>query len=67
MSRTKAEMDELLDVLRFVKTFSMQALADLAEQEPELRPQVIPLLEEATLTGNPAMKSRGRKLLERLA
>ena len=60
-------MDELLDVLRFVKTFSMQALADLAEQEPELRPQVIPLLEEATLTGNPAMKSRGRKLLERLA
>lgn len=67
MSRTKAEMDELLDMLRFVKTFSMQALADLAEQEPELRPQVIPLLEEATLTGNPAMKSRGRKLLERLA
>ena len=57
----------LSDKSKIVKTFSMQALADLAEQDASLRSQVIPLLEELTRTGSPAMKSRGRKLLERLS
>ena len=56
----------LSDESKIVKTFSMQALADLAEHDASLRSQVIPLLEELTRTGSPAMKSRGRKLLERL-
>ena len=56
----------LNDESRIVKTFAMQALADFAERDANLRPQVIELLEELTETGSPAMKSRGRKLLEKL-
>ncbi len=51
---------------KIVKTFSMQALAELGERDPDLRRQVIPLLEELTETGSPAMKSRGRELLNKL-
>ena len=51
---------------KIVKTSSMQALADLAEREPSLQSSVTHLLEELTETGGPAMKSRSRKLLERL-
>lgn len=56
----------LRDESKIVKTLSMQALADLAERNVGLRPQVIDLLEELTRTGSPAMKSRGRKLLGKL-
>ena len=56
----------LNDQSKIVKTFSMQALADLAEQDASLRSQVIPVLEELARTGSPAMRSRGRKLLEKL-
>ncbi|MBM4429145.1 MAG: hypothetical protein FJ026_02205 [Chloroflexi bacterium] len=56
----------LHDESRIVKTFAMQALADLAEKDPTLRPQVIGWLEQLTVTGSPAMASRGRKLLARL-
>lgn len=67
----RAQVVEILlaylnDASSIVKTFAMQALADLAEQDDRLRPQVIPLLEELTQTGSPAMQSRGRKLLRRL-
>lgn len=66
----KAVLQILLGYLRdeskIVKTFSMQALADLAEGDVSLRPQVTDLLEELTRTGSPAMKSRGRKLLKKL-
>jgi HEAT repeat protein len=67
----RAQVVEILlayleDASKIVKTFAMQALADLAEQHSRLRPQVIPLLEELTHTGSPAMQSRGRKLLRRL-
>jgi hypothetical protein len=55
------------DKSKIVKTFSMQALADLAEGDPRLRSRVIALLEELTQTGSPAMKSRGQKLLKRLS
>ena len=60
-------LDYLNDQSKIVKTFSMQALADLAEQDAGLGSQVIPVLEELTRTGSPAMRSRGRKLLEKLS
>jgi len=56
----------LNDKSKIVKTFSMQALADFAERDASLRTKVIKLLEELTTTGSPAMRSRGRKLLEKL-
>ena len=49
-----------------VKTFALQGLADLAQDDPDLRPGVLELLREATRTGTPAMKARSRKLLARM-
>jgi hypothetical protein len=54
------------DKSKIVKTFVMQALADFAESDADLRPQVIQLLEELVETGSLAMKSRGQKLLKKL-
>jgi hypothetical protein len=59
-------LDYLNDKSKIVKTFSMQALADFAERDAGLRTRVIKLLEELTTTGSPAMRSRGRILLEKL-
>ena len=53
----------LNDKSSIVKTFSMQALVDLAGQDEQLLEQVTPLIEQLTRTGTPAMRSRGRKLL----
>jgi len=53
----------LHDNSSIVKTFAMQALADLARQSPELRPIVLCRLRELTATGTPAMRARGRKIL----
>lgn len=50
-----------------VRTNAMQALADLALRWPSFRTDVVPLLGELTRDGTPAMRSRGRKLLARLA
>ena len=71
---TKEELGRVMETLRgylsdksrIVKTSSMQALADLVEQNERLLPEVIDLLEEQTQIGSPAMKSRGRKLLAKL-
>jgi len=57
----------LHDQSKIVKTFAMQALADFAERDAALRPEVMRLLEELTRTGSPAMASRGRKLQQRLS
>jgi len=57
----------LRDSSRLVRTFSMQALAELAEQDARLRPKVVKLIRSLVKTGSPAVKSRGRKLLTRLA
>lgn len=76
-SRLELTPDERLAVLqilstylthpsKIVKTFAMQALADLAAQDDTLRSGVINQLERLTTTGSPAMQSRGRKLLARL-
>lgn len=54
------------DKSRIVKTFAMQALADMAAKDKSLRPRVIGLLEELVELGSPAMKNRVEKLLERL-
>lgn len=54
------------DTSKIVKTFAMQAMADLAGQDPKLRARIIKRLEYLTRTGSPAMKSRGRKLLAQL-
>ena len=56
----------LNDTSRIVKTFAMQALADLAEQDDGLRAPVIRQIEELTRSGSPAMQSRGRRLLAKL-
>lgn len=56
----------LTDTSRIVRTFSMQALADIASQDTELRGPIVEQLVHLTRTGSPAMKSRGRKLLASL-
>jgi hypothetical protein len=55
------------DESRIVKTFSMQALADLAEGDADLRPGIVRTIQRLTRTGSPAMRSRGRKVLQELA
>jgi hypothetical protein len=63
-------LDILFDYLRdkssIVKTWAMQAIAELAAVDPELKRQVTPLLDELTLIGTPAMRARGRKILRQL-
>jgi hypothetical protein len=63
-------VDILFDYLRdrssIVKTFAMQGLASLADSDFSLRTKILPLLEELTEIGSPAMRARGRKLLRHL-
>lgn len=56
----------LKDKSKIVKTFSMQALADIAAQDETLRRPLIKQLEKLTRTGSPAMQARGKKLLAKL-
>ncbi|MGB7815831.1 MAG: hypothetical protein WBL28_05725 [Methylotenera sp.] len=49
-----------------VKTFSMQALADLAMRDNKLKPLVRQHIEELSVTGTPAMRARGKCLLLKL-
>jgi len=56
----------LEDRSSIVKTFALQGLADLAQNDSSIRPMVVETLREATRNGTPAMKARGRKLLLRL-
>jgi len=57
----------LEDSSSIVRTFAMQALADIAAVDEELRPPIVDRIRDLTQCGTPAMKSRGRKLLARLA
>jgi hypothetical protein len=59
-------MDYLSDSSSIVKTFAMQSLADLSRGDAALRRRIIRLIEGLVQTGTPAMKSRGRKLLQKL-
>ncbi len=56
----------LADRSSIVKTFAMQTLADLAEQDASLKATIVPLLGTLARQGTPAMQSRGRKLLAKL-
>jgi HEAT repeat protein len=60
-------MNYLLDKSGIVRTFSMQALADIAAKQKSLRPQIVRLLKTLTKRGTPAMQNRERKLLEKIA
>ncbi len=53
----------LEDRSSIVRTFALQGLADLAQDDPSIRPTVIEALRESTRNGTPAMKARSRKLL----
>ena len=53
----------LEDRSSIVKTFALQGLADLAQDDPSIRPRVMEILRDATRNGTPAMKARSRKLL----
>ena len=63
-------VDILFDYLRdgssIVKTFAMNGLATLAKADLSLRAKILPLLEELAEVGTPAMRARGRKLLQQL-
>ncbi len=48
-----------------VKTFALQGLADLAQDDASLRGKVKLLLEESVKSGTPAMRARARKLLKK--
>jgi hypothetical protein len=58
--------DYLQDRSSIVKTHAMQAFADFAASDSKLKTKVLPLLEELTQIGTPAMRARGRKLLSHL-
>lgn len=53
----------LKDPSSIVKTFALQGLVDLAQDDLRLRPRVLEILREARRNGTPAMKARSRKLL----
>lgn len=48
-----------------VRTFALQAMAELAEGDAASTAEAIDLLERASRNGTPAMKARSRKLLKR--
>jgi hypothetical protein len=49
-----------------VKVFAMSALKDIALQEPELKNELIPVIEEQLPFASPAFISRARKVLKDL-
>ena len=71
MQYTKIERQKVFDLLitflkdrsSIVKTFTMQALADMAIQNRNYLNQVQRLLYKLTKEGSPAMQARGKKLL----
>ena len=67
---SKSEIDAVNTLLAYlsdnssiVRTFVMQAFADIAKTDEELRPSLRDHISELAATGTPAMKARGRKLL----
>lgn len=57
----------LEDPSSVVRTSAMQALADIALGDKRLFASIRKTIERVTESGTPAMKARGKKLLERLA
>ena len=66
-TRAAAALQRYLeDPSSIVKTFALQGLADLAEQDRSLRETVKSALKGSLETGTAAMKARARKLLRKL-
>jgi len=71
---TEAERNRAAETLRLyledrsslVRTFALQALADISRTDTRLRERARELLEEALRGGTAAMKARARKLLTQL-
>jgi hypothetical protein len=57
----------LQDNSSIVRTFVMQAYADIAERDETLRPSLVAKIQTLTHTGTKAMQARGRKLVARLS
>lgn len=57
----------LADKSSIVRTFALQAMTEMARQDPSLMDEAIEHLEAAHANGTPAMKARARNLLSRLA
>jgi len=55
----------LEDRSSIVKTFALQGLVDLSQNDASLRIKVKQLLEQAVQSGTPAMRARARNLLKR--
>jgi hypothetical protein len=49
-----------------VRVFSMSVLANLAKESPELKNEIIPLIEDQLPFGSAGFRSRGRKVLREL-
>lgn len=56
----------LEDRSSIVRTFALQALADISRSDAGLRHRVREILEESVVTGTAAMRARARKLLKEL-
>ena len=56
--------ERLSDASGLNRTFALQALMDLSEDDTALRARVLPLLRKALVDGTPAMQARARKLLQ---
>jgi hypothetical protein len=49
------------------RTFALQVLADLSQEDAALRRRVLPLVVEASASETPAVRARALKLLRRMA
>jgi HEAT repeat protein len=75
LTLTEPEQNHFVEILfgylnnksKIVVTNAMQALADLAENDDQLRLKVIEVIKNMIETGSAAVKSRGRKLLKKLS
>ncbi len=56
----------LSDKSKIVQTFSLQALADFADRDAALRPQVVSILQEKASSDSAAVRGRSKKLLKKL-
>ena len=71
---TQGERQRAVDALQIyledrssiVRTFALQALADISRTDPELQPLVREILEQGLRRGTAAMKARARTLLKEL-
>lgn len=74
LSLTTSEREQVCAILlgflhnqsQIVKVNAMQGLADLATENEAIKKRVIPILEEISEAGSPAIQARGRKLLKKL-